>query len=66
MTGEDAAKTVDNATLREQGLQLRCGAASQNASAISATDTSVIQIRGSPSRPVAPIAFGSPNIAMNG
>jgi hypothetical protein len=66
ITGEAAMKTVDSTTLRRHESQCRCGAAMANAAQINATDTTVSHSRGSPNRPDAPSALGSPNIAITG
>ena len=66
ITGEAARKTVDSVVLCRQGSQRRCGAATVNAAQISAMEVAVSHSLGSPNRPEAPSARGSPNTAMTG
>ena len=66
ITGEAAKKTVDSKTLYRHESQCRCGAATRNATQISAMETAVSHSRGSANKPVAPSAFGKPNTAMTG
>ena len=66
ITGEATTNRVDSLTWCRHSSQCWCGTAMRNASQIKASDTAASQIRGSPSRPVAPSAFGSPNTAMTG
>jgi hypothetical protein len=66
ITGEATTNKVDSLTWCRHSSQPRCGVAMRNASQIRASETAASQIRGSPSRPLAPSAFGSPNTAITG
>ena len=66
ITGEAAMKMVDSSTLYRHQVQCRCGAATANATQISAMEVAVSQSLGSANKPDAPRALGSPNTAIRG